>query len=73
MKQDIPKPEELMGGHVLLLFSQMPGCSEELIFRSWCKVDSEVEEVKNEVTSADGVVIFSVIYRELQAKLKYFH
>lgn len=69
VKQDIPKLEDLTGGQVLL-FSQGLGCSEELIFRFWWMVDG-VEEVENEVMSIDGVLIFSVIYREFKTKLKY--
>lgn len=61
VKQDIPKLGDLMGGQVLL-FSHGLGCSEELIFRFWWRMDG-VEKVENEVMSTEGVLIFSVIFR----------
>lgn len=70
VKQDIPKLEDMSSGQVLL-FSERLGCSEELIFRFWWRMDG-VEEAENEA-SIDGVLISSVIYRELQAKFKYSH
>lgn len=71
VKQDIPIPEGFTGDQVLP-FCQAPGCSDELIFRIWWRMGG-AEELDNKVMSVDGVLIFSDIYRELQAKLKYFH
>lgn len=65
VKQDIPKPDELMGK--VVLFSQRLGYSEELIFMFWWRIGG-TEELDNEVMSIDGVLIFSVIYKELQTK-----
>lgn len=66
-------PEDLVGGQVLL-FSEGLGCSEELIFMFWGRMDG-VGEVENKFTSVDGVLILSVVCRELQSvkKSKYFH
>lgn len=66
VKQVILKPEDLTSSQAL--FSRGLGCSEELIFR-W----DDIEEVENEVVSINGVLIFDVIYGEIQVKLKYFH
>lgn len=68
VKQVILKPEDLTSSQAL--FSQGLGRSEELIFR--CKWD-DIEEVENEVVSINGVLIFDVIYGEIQVKLKYFN
>ena len=64
VKQDMPNPENVMSGPVVP-FSQGLCSSEELTFRFWWRMDG-VEEGENDVMSKDGVLIFSVIYREFR-------